>query len=221
LVEEALAMDGVTALLASGPSSTSFRSRQANNANERHRLLEAAESNKPDAERIANRQYLDFDSKKNRVKKTLKGWRVTINSWVNFVEEVLGRTADHPEHGLCYFSRDGPLPDRVLLRKYLLWYCITSKGGRIEKVILDGINPIRTPLAVRTVEARLSCLSSCFSYYNRSLPKELARDTRSYVSSELAKEQSLNTGMLSKPLAYEQDADLLIQKFFCPQLQWL
>ena len=46
-------MDGVTALLASGPSSTSSRSRQANNANERHRLLEAAESNKPDAERIA------------------------------------------------------------------------------------------------------------------------------------------------------------------------
>ena len=214
-------MDDVTALLASGPSSASSRSRQINNAIGRRRLLEAAESHKPEAERIANRQDLDFDSKKQVLKKTLKTWRGAINSWVNFSEEVLGRTADDAEHGLRYFVRGGPLPDRVLLRKYLIWYCITSRGGKIEKTVLDGTNPIRTTLAVKTVESRFFSLSSCFSYYNYRLSHELMNDTRGYIKHELAKEQSLNTAILPKPLAYTEDVNLIIQKLFDPRLQWL
>ncbi|KFY61937.1 hypothetical protein V496_04784 [Pseudogymnoascus sp. VKM F-4515 (FW-2607)] len=191
-VQDALAQLGF-------PAQTERGRKMAIRGSEKHdERFQQAEAAKPQEQRLLNRQDLDEDARKIFVQTTLKHMRRTISSFVRFHTTTLGATT---EEAMQYFRKGGPLPDRPLIRKYLIWFASGSQGRMELQTVEESATSIRRPPSMQSMITQYSSLNTCLRYFNQRPDMLLASDTRLWIKTDLSNELSLRKDMKAKPIA--------------------
>jgi hypothetical protein len=174
------------------------------------------DAQKPPERQLLSRTDLDNDAKRTYARSTLQNMARVIRTWTSFIEQRLGKSVGDPEHSLQCFKKGGILPDRVLLRRYLLWY--TDSGvGRLKTRDWESTASV-TSLSLNTVH--WYWLKTSFYYFNKKLDAELTTDTRVWIQNDLANEANLELGARVKPLAYAEDATTVVRSLLDGEFQW-
>ena len=102
-------------------SARALNQRQANR-NKRKARHDAAEANRAKGEKLMDRKVLTATAKKVYTLDWIKRMQGVVRAFMEFTEEKLCASPNHPEHGAEYFKPQGLALNENLVRKFLLWY---------------------------------------------------------------------------------------------------
>src|SRR2546421_2236790 len=134
-----------------------------------------------------------------------------VRAFMEFTEEKVCASPNHPEHGAEYFKPHGLALNENLVRQFLLWYADTALG----KISSMSWRPSATISSARTtvksVEITAYALFCAAAYYNTSVPRGLRQDTKIWINGPLCADMDLVRHKIPKPIASHTDVEIAIR----------
>jgi hypothetical protein len=124
------------------------------------------------------------------------------------------RTKLNDDSGPEYFKTQGPLPDELLVHRFLFWVADSALGTVYTSSHTPSNVTQTARVTVGTVDRYIAVLASAFSYFNKRLDADLIVSSRLWGKKNLARDLELNREVKEKPIAYTTDVSQLIKSIW-------
>lgn len=108
-------------------SARALNQQQANRSKRKARH-DAAEANRAEGEKLMDRKVLTVTAKKVYTLDWIKRVQGVVRTFMEFTEEKLCASPNHPEQGAEYFKPQGLALNENIVRQFLLWHADTALG---------------------------------------------------------------------------------------------
>jgi hypothetical protein len=192
----------INKLRAAVPSSRLATQQKKGKTQERMDRHQQNESNRPEEQRLLNRQDFDAIAKRFVSNATMIAYARIIGYFETFAVDVLHISKEEAEQ---YFTEGGPLPCTKMIRRFLF---LLADGGR---VVHGG------QISRLTLINYATTFSGAIAYCNRKVDNCVSEQVYLCVKVNLTDELDLQRNtVLSKPIAYHQDVTVILAALFSP-----